>query len=268
VGAEERDPFAGWFEALQRRHLASLSLGEVRRALTALSSLYVERRERLAEGAALEGEGKRAAFALFYGPVHFLATRGIIRALGLHAPPPRRIFDLGCGTGVAGSAWALECGGRPPLLGIDRSGWAVGEAIWTYRELHLKGSARRGLIDDARGARPADAILAAYAINELDDAQRARLLEGFLAQARRGVKILVVEPIARRAFPWWPEWSEAFVSAGGRSDEWRFPAALPETLRFLSTASGMDHDAITAKSLWLATATPASRRRSSRPCRR
>ena len=57
------DPFAAWFAALEARHLGRLTFQEVRRALQALSSLYVERRGRLASGAALESEGKRAAFA-------------------------------------------------------------------------------------------------------------------------------------------------------------------------------------------------------------
>src|SRR5262245_19244371 len=103
------DPFEDWVSELERRHLDRLTFAELRRALAALSSLYVERRGRLGEGAALEGEGKRAAFALFYGTLHFLTVRGIVRALRLAAPPPRRILDLGSGTGVAGAAWALEC---------------------------------------------------------------------------------------------------------------------------------------------------------------
>ena len=49
--------------------------------LRALSSTYVERRGRLGDGAALSGAGKRAAFALFYGPLHYLLIREIVRAL-------------------------------------------------------------------------------------------------------------------------------------------------------------------------------------------
>ena len=54
------------------------------RALRALSSTYVERRQKIADGAA--GAGKRAAFALFYGPLRTCsyahdalpgATRGV-----------------------------------------------------------------------------------------------------------------------------------------------------------------------------------------------
>ena len=106
-------PFPAWFAALERRHLETLEFREVRKALQALSSLYVERRGRLAEGAALDSAGKRAAFALFYGPLHFLLVRSIVRELKTAALPPRAILDLGCGTGVAGAAWALECVPKP-----------------------------------------------------------------------------------------------------------------------------------------------------------
>jgi hypothetical protein len=49
---------------LEARHLADLEFREVSKALRALSSTYVERRDRLAAGAALGTAGKRAAFAL------------------------------------------------------------------------------------------------------------------------------------------------------------------------------------------------------------
>ncbi len=104
-----RDAFPAFFEALEARHRADLSFPEIRRALQALSSLYVERRERMRSGAVFDGKGKRAAFALYYGPLHFLLVREIVRALGPARRSPRRILDLGCGTGTAGAAWALEC---------------------------------------------------------------------------------------------------------------------------------------------------------------
>ena len=70
---------------LETRHLADLTFPEVSRSLRALSSGYVERRTRLTEGAPLAGRGKRAAFALFYGPLHFLIVRHI--ATSLPGPP-------------------------------------------------------------------------------------------------------------------------------------------------------------------------------------
>ena len=70
-------------ESIESRHLANLTRSEVARALRALSSCYVERRTKLASGAALEGAGKRAAFALFYGPLHFATVDHIVRSNGL-----------------------------------------------------------------------------------------------------------------------------------------------------------------------------------------
>src|SRR5438477_8367338 len=130
--------------ALEARHLASLTRAEVTRALRALSSCYVERRAQLAGGAALDGAGKRAAFALFYGPLHLLTIGEIVRALGAHDRGIATIHDIGCGTGVGGAAWALACDTPPSINGIDRNAWAVAEANWTYRQLQLRGSARAG----------------------------------------------------------------------------------------------------------------------------
>src|SRR6266566_8723000 len=58
------EDFVQWLEALERRHLTNLNFSEVRRAVQALSSLYVERRDRIETGSALNGAGKRAAFAM------------------------------------------------------------------------------------------------------------------------------------------------------------------------------------------------------------
>src|SRR5258708_7068474 len=77
--------FDGWLEALETRHLADLTFPQVSSALRALSSTYVERRTRIRAGGALDGAGKRAAFALFYGPLHYLLVREIVRELGASA---------------------------------------------------------------------------------------------------------------------------------------------------------------------------------------
>src|SRR4030095_1951860 len=99
-----------WLQAAEQRYLADLTSAELTRALKALSSCYVERRAGLPTGQALSGAGKRAAFALFYAPLHFLTAREIAKALiadGGAASRPHPIVDLGCGTGVAGAAWAM-----------------------------------------------------------------------------------------------------------------------------------------------------------------
>jgi hypothetical protein len=250
--ARAADPFPAWLAALERRHLADLTFQEVRRALQALSSCYVERRDRLSGGAALEGTGKRAAFALFYGPIHFLLVREIVRALGAASPPPSRIVDLGCGTGAGGAAWALESAGGPAIRGVDRSGWAVHEAEWTYHALGVRGAARRADLGRAPLPGTGEAAVAAFTVNELPPRERSSLLGRLLAAAARGARVLVVEPIARRGLHWWDEWSAAFREAGGRDDTWRFPARLPERLALLDRAAGMDHRELTGRSLWLA----------------
>jgi hypothetical protein len=240
-----------WYAALQARHLETLTFTEVRRALQALSSLYVERRDRLARGAALTGAGKRAAFALFYGPLHFLIVREIVRALNAVDPPPRRIVDLGCGTAAAGAAWALEAQGRPSVAGIDGSGWAIGEAEWNLKTLGVTATLRRGNLVEAPLGAAGEGIVAAYAVNELDDSTRAGLLRRLLTAHDKGSRVLVVEPIARGPVPFWPAWADAFRAAGGRDDTWRFPAVFPERMKLLDKAAGLDHRVLTARSLWL-----------------
>src|SRR5512145_3076555 len=99
---ELRARFDAWLEGAVARHSPPLSFAEVRQGVRALSSLWVERRARAAR--ALDGAGKRAAFATYYAPLHFLATWHALRGLGESAAPEssaglRRVVDLGCGTG-------------------------------------------------------------------------------------------------------------------------------------------------------------------------
>ena len=240
--------FLSWAAALEERHLSSLTAQEVGRALRALSSCYVERRARLPEGAALATAGKRAAFALFYGPVHFLVARGVVRAL--QPAPVSAVVDFGCGTGAAGASWALEASAE--VAGFDRHPWVVDEANWTYRTLGLRGRARTsdiGRVDIP--SRPRSAVVAAYAVNELTESTRSALLPRLLTAAGAGTAVLVIEPIARRSVPWWPRWEEAFTAAGGRSDEWRFPPSLPARQSQLAHAAGLRPTELTARSLYL-----------------
>src|SRR6516225_3045716 len=96
--------FDAWIAGLEARHFAELTFPEVSRSLRALSSTYVERRKKIREGAALSGAGKRAAFALFYGPIHYLLIERIVRELPGAAAGAAQLVDLGCGTGAAGAA--------------------------------------------------------------------------------------------------------------------------------------------------------------------
>jgi hypothetical protein len=241
-----------WLTALEQRCLESLTFPELRRALQALSTWYVERRGELRPGTPFSSQGKRAAFALFYGPLHLLTVRRVVRELGAARPAPERIVDLGCGSGAAGAAWALEAAGRPRLEGVELNAWAAGEARRGWRELGLRGSVRRG--DLLRSALPGrgGAIVSAYTVNELPDAGRAELLKRLEAAARKGAGLLIVEPIARRVSPWWDDWAAALLPRGVRADTWRFPAELPALLARLDRAAGLDHRELTARSLFVA----------------
>lgn len=237
-----------WLAALNDRHLANLTQSEVTRALRALSSCYVERRDKLASGGALDGAGKRAAFALFYGPQHFVLTRAIVRDLEIAAT---RVTDLGCGTGSAGAAAAIACG-DVPVDGFDLSPWAVAEANWTYKELGLRGRATQANLRKLKiRAQSGGLILASYAVNELPDEARAPLLTQLMDAHGVGASILIIEPIARRVNLWWSGWADAVLEAGGRADDWRFRDLLPARQRALARGAGLDVQEMTARTLYL-----------------
>jgi hypothetical protein len=242
--------------ALEARHMADLTFQEVSRSLRALSSTYVERRERLKEGAALAGAGKRAAFALFYGPLHLLMVRHVAASLGARFTSVRTVLDLGCGTGASGAGWALACAQAPRLTGVDRHPWAVTEARRSWADLALPGTAR---VDDftrvplgasRSSAAQGSGVLLAYAVNEVAGADvRGALLDRLLAHAAAGARVIVLEPIAKSAAPWWGTWQEAFVARGGRADEWRVAVPLPPLVMRLDRAAGLDHRELKARSL-------------------
>jgi SAM-dependent methyltransferase len=254
--------------------LADLRFSDVTRALRALSSAYVERRDTaLAGHKALDGAGKRAAFAMYYGPIHFLLVQHIVGQLGA-APDRGTVVDLGCGTGVAGAAVATSV--TPPLkvMGIDTHPWALDEARFTYQAFGLRSDVRRG--DAARTRFPNDTslVVAAFVVNELKEADRAVLLAnimsyvGITMNAAPGSQlpapgsrlrapgsqlpdpgsrhVLVVEPISNRISPWWPEWVAAL---GGRADEWKVRVDAPPLVKRLAKAAGLRPEVLTARSL-------------------
>jgi hypothetical protein len=244
--------FESWIEALGARHQSDLTFSEISRSLRALSSTYVERRRRLREGAALTGAGKRAAFALFYGPLHYLLIRDIVRALPGAAAAARVLVDLGCGTGASGAAWASECRERPQVVGIDRHPWALAEAGRTYREFHLRARTRQADVATAEWPPSPALLLAAFTVNELADEARDAVLARLFDRALGGDLVLVVEPLAGAAAPWWNRWRDATRLAGGRVDEWRLRIELPPIVAKLDRAAGLNHRELTGRSLWLA----------------
>ena len=240
-----------WLAALEDRHLANLTFSEVTRALRALSSTYVERRARLTERSAFDSAGKRAAYALYYSPLHFFTVSLIADALEFAARPARHIVDVGCGAGACGAAWASRL--RPPaqVTGIDAHTWALTEATFTYRSFGLSADTRRGHADRLTLPRSADAIVAGWVLNELDESTRASARSLLVDAVADGKQVLIVEPISTRVSPWWTEWAREFESIGGRADQWRFSVELPDLLKRLDRAAGMRHDQLTARSLYI-----------------
>jgi hypothetical protein len=243
--------FDRWMHALEARHLSELRFSEVSRALRALSATYVERRHGLARGAALAGAGKRAAFALFYGPLHYLLVRAIVTALPEATSIESQLVDLGCGTGASGAAWAGSCTRPPAVVGIDKHPWALQEAERTYRDFGLSATLRRRDLGSGTLPKGRSALLAAFTLNELAPATRDSLLRALLRRASSGDAVLVVEPLARFVAPWWDEWRHAFERVGGRADDWRVRPAIPPIVAKLDRAAGLDHRELTGRSLWL-----------------
>jgi SAM-dependent methyltransferase len=270
-GPDERPPgapadrLAAWVDALLARHTTSLSTHELLKSIRALSARYVEARKALPTKAAADTAGKRAAFAAFFAPLHFFTVRAIVDALA-GATAVETIVDLGCGTGAASAGWAIACGAR--VTGVDRHGWALDDARWTWRTLGIAGRTERGdLVVSAEAlARRLDArtvggtaVLLAWAVNELAPPARARLLAAVETIASRGAMILVVEPIARRASPWWDEWRSALAPLGADDADWKVPAALPPSLAALDEAAGFRRDELTARTLAVRRSVPSRR---------
>ena len=243
--------FDDWMRSLEARHLADLTFSEVSRALRALSSAYVERRARLAEGTALSGAGKRAAFALFYAPLHHLLIRHIVDELPGAVHQAATLVDLGCGTGASGAAWASAGANRPRVLGIDRHPWTLAEAAETYRRFGLTSQTRQGDVVASPLPKSPAAFLAAFAVNELSDASRDALKSRLLERAAQGDRVLIVEPVAKFVTRWWGEWQKDFEGVGGRADEWRFRVELPAIVQKLDRAAGLNHRELTGRSLWV-----------------
>jgi Methyltransferase domain len=238
------DKLNAWMTAAERRYLADLRRQEITRALRALSSSYVERRThgngKRVHGA-LDTAGKRAAFALYYAPLHFIAVSEAVGALTLTTPAPESIIDLGCGTGAAGAAWSLAAGSTSTVIGIDRHPWAVSEARWTLSQLELKGLAKQGDVARLRPARVGESAIAAYTLNELPDDARQRVEQHLCERARRGGRVLIIEPLARAVVPWWNDLAHRLIALGARTNEWKLPVDVPPIVRELGTAAGLNY---------------------------
>lgn len=247
-----RRQLEGWLDAAVRRVSPPLTFAEIRKAVQAVSALYVERRPSAGLGARTsESEGKRAALATYYAPLHFITALHAAQELpeALRAGV-RRVHDLGCGTGAAGAALALACPGPVGIEGIDRSGWALREARHTHAAFGLRGHTRRASVPEALPRlRSGDAVVLGWMANELDQAARVRLLDFVAEAAGAGHPLLLLEPLARRIAPWWPSWAARLVPLGVRDLALHLETDLPEWIARLDAASGLDHSTLGVRAL-------------------
>ena len=125
------------------------------------------------------------------------------------------------------------------------------EAAATYRAFAVPATLRQGDIASVSLPKGRAAILAAFTLNELADAERDALLARLVERASHGDRVLIVEPLAGFVARWWNRWRDVFEAAGGRADEWRVRTELPPIVAKLDRAAGLNHREITGRSLWL-----------------
>lgn len=246
------DTFDHWIEGTLARFLPPLTFTELRKGVQALSMLYVERRDagKLAERA-VEGTGKRAALATYYAALHFLTTHHALEMVGdTVVAGTRKVVDLGCGTGAAGAALGVRLAPGAEVIGIDRMGWPLEEAERTYLAFGLRGKTRRsalpaGIPRTGSGS----ALVLGWMIGELDEESRVGLLRAVSAAAKRGTKILVLEPLAKAINPWWEEWVAALAPLGIGNDLIRVSIDRPPFIRDMDKAARLDHQVIGARVL-------------------
>lgn len=242
------DAFDTWVARLEARHLANLTLPEVARGLRALSSAYVERRQTaLPGGRPLDGAGKRAAFALYYAPLHFLAVSHALEAMKAGGSP-LPVLDLGCGTGAVGAA-AAAVTGAGSVTGLDTHPWALDEARQTYADFDLSFAVSRGSAVRFRAPRQPAFVAAGYVVNELSDEERERLRPALARAARQGSHVMIIEPLAGRAVPWWSLWAEELERAGWKSREWKLAVEPPDIVRRLGEAAGLTPTRVNIRTL-------------------
>jgi SAM-dependent methyltransferase len=253
-----RTHFDGWIADAVTRHSRELAFREIRKGVQAVSQLYVERRQGVDLGArALEGRGKRAALATFFAPLHFLTVHQVLATIDpARLGPVQRVLDLGCGTGAAGAAAAATLSARdagavvPHVVGLDRSGYVLAEARATYAHFGLAAQTLRGQLPAAiPTAGVGDLLVFGWSVNELGDRARGELWDAIGRALAGGARLLLLEPLAGPASPWWRVWANGLASRGVTEPRHKVQLALPDWIARLDQAASLDHRTIGARVL-------------------
>lgn len=244
-----------WVASEAELALRDLRFSDVRRAVQALSMLYVQKRARGGlDKRAGDGAGKRAAFASYYAPLHFIGAAVAGSALGLQGcSGVREVVDLGCGTGAVGAAIARLLPGAARVTGVDANAGAVSVCRRTFSALGVRGRARVGRLPSAMPRlRAADLVVAGWSLNELGPEERDAVLDDVSTGVSRGCGLLVLEPLSTRVVPWWPQLIARFP--GAAVAELRVPVTRPPWIARLDEATRLDHRDATCRALWVAPA--------------
>jgi hypothetical protein len=86
-------------------------------------------------------------------------------------------------------------------------------------------------------------------VNEFSDESRRALRPALLDLARQGASVLVVEPIARRAAPWWDDWAATFDQVRGQARRWDWKIDVSPQLAELARDAGFRRESLSVRSL-------------------
>lgn len=114
-------------------------------------------------------------------------------ALAVMVPAPKRLVDLGCGSGASTAALLRTFGDGIAVLGVDASAGMLAEATaktWPSGVTFVEGLA--GELDGVLDA-PVDGILAAYLFRNVPAEQRDAALADAWAALRPGGALVVLE---------------------------------------------------------------------------
>lgn len=243
---------AAWVTAAHERWAGSLTFRELRRGASAVSDLYVHKRQSSVTAKVADGRGKHAAFIVYYGGLHLLLVADWLRRTSPPAALP--VVDVGCGPGVVGAAVARWCG-APSLLAGDVVGRHLQAAAWTAKHFGVPVKTRRGALPGVlRGKGPQQPTLytLGWVLNELDEDAVQECIQALAHRVEQGHGVMVWAPLSTRVTGWWSGLESAIrrtgvpMSAGIH----RCRPERPPLIADLDRATRLKHDELGGRVLY------------------